>query len=788
MIYVTHARFSWHGNCASTSGGTHALDPVVDIGGRRAGAGRRPGRLAARTRDAVRPPLTDRHEGRHHEWAFAGGLALFLCLLAMVAAMPAARPGSEGDGDTLPVRVELAQTSRADSAAQARGPLAEDRMAGTARLRFDLPPETGDGARWVLWLRRDPFDTLRLSASGWRPEARDFYRPNDDGGELPMAYVFPLPREWRGAVSLDVAADSRMRAVLQPQVVRESAMVRINQRALALVATVYASLFMLGLMSLALYAAARDRSFLAFSGFAVLGLLLLAAGNGHLYMLPGLSVLAAWRAHGIWALSAFFMVSALHVTLQFAGTASVRPRMTGWIERLCLALMGVGLLSLLNVQVMGGWLLALATAGWMLAGAAAVAVMYDAARRRVPMALSVLLLTCLTFLAALAREAAARGLMADMPWSRYGDQLALVGCAALIAVGLMGRIGEFRTQRDLDRSAREETERLMRLETARSGFAAALQSRLRSLDGGDIPAIAFKLLLEHVLPHVPAQAGAVAAKDYHGRDVLVSQPAARRPHFQDVLAERGLALRRLLANDAPLQQAAAMDGAAVQEFAVRVPVRAPAWAALVLHRAGAGVFTPEEISLAHDFARMAAAHTDQALAAIQLRRTAEVDALTGAVNRRAIDQALMRKFLEAERSHRPLSVLFVDLDHFKDVNDRYGHACGDECLRQVAQTLRQAIGEQDLLGRYGGEEFVAVLPGRDAAEAQQIGEALRLAVQRCAIDWEGTRIALSVSVGVATRHAHETDPGATLARADKALYAAKRYGRNCVQAAPAVFD
>src|SRR3546814_4870180 len=93
------------------------------------------------------------------------------------------------------------------------------------------------------------------------------------------------------------------------------------------------------------------------------------------------------------------------------------------------------------------------------------------------------------------------------------------------------------------------------------------------------------------------------------------------------------------------------------------------------------LFTTDELALAGEFVRLALVHVDQALTAIQLRRSAELDALTGTFNRRTIDQWLVRSFGEAERDGQPISVLFVDMDHFKAINDKYGHACGDHCLR-----------------------------------------------------------------------------------------------------------
>ena len=135
-----------------------------------------------------------------------------------------------------------------------------------------------------------------------------------------------------------------------------------------------------------------------------------------------------------------------------------------------------------------------------------------------------------------------------------------------------------------------------------------------------------------------------------------------------------------------------------------------------------------------------------------------------------------------------MSVLFVDIDHFKSINDTHGHAAGDTVLKQVSDVLRRELQATDLLGRYGGEEFVIVLPGRNGDDARQLGERIRAAIELVRLDVEGKAIRLTVSVGVATRLPMETEPAAAVARADQALYAAKRGGRNRVNVAPAVFS
>jgi diguanylate cyclase (GGDEF)-like protein len=291
----------------------------------------------------------------------------------------------------------------------------------------------------------------------------------------------------------------------------------------------------------------------------------------------------------------------------------------------------------------------------------------------------------------------------------------------------------------------------------------------------------------HLLPLLPVSGLAVLAEGYHGRSLLLVEPSDSHDAVLAELSERALVLRRQAAAGLALQQPLTVAAAAFTEAVIPLRLRAPAWGALLLRRAGGEGLAPDEMALASEFCRTTQMQVDQAIAAIQLRQSAELDALTGSLNRRSVDQWLGRCFVEADRDDLPLSVLFVDLDRFKLINDRYGHAAGDQCLRAVAGALAGALEETDIFGRYGGEEFVVILPGRTGAAAREVGERLRAAVEREVIDWEGQPVKLTVSVGVATRREGERSPQATIERADKALYAAKRAGRNCVHVAPAVF-
>lgn len=169
----------------------------------------------------------------------------------------------------------------------------------------------------------------------------------------------------------------------------------------------------------------------------------------------------------------------------------------------------------------------------------------------------------------------------------------------------------------------------------------------------------------------------------------------------------------------------------------------------------------------------------------QLTRMSVTDALTQLSNRGHFDLMLDEEVRRAQRIEMPLSVLLLDIDHFKQVNDRYGHAMGDECLRLVAATLKQH-GQRagDVVARYGGEEFVIALPGMDSRQASEQAERIRAAVEKLHPTCGVTSLDLTVSIGMATLQPPITStPAQLLAAADAALYRAKHNGRNQVMVA-----
>ncbi len=159
-----------------------------------------------------------------------------------------------------------------------------------------------------------------------------------------------------------------------------------------------------------------------------------------------------------------------------------------------------------------------------------------------------------------------------------------------------------------------------------------------------------------------------------------------------------------------------------------------------------------------------------------------LDPLTCLGNRAALDSALRRELQLAERHQYELSLLMIDVDHFKKINDQYGHSMGDQALQEIARTIESVCRETDITFRYGGEEFVVLLRKTDEKGARTIGERLRREINTITIEKNGNSVQPSVSIGISTRAFGQKEHINDLFdRADEALYRAKEAGRNCVR-------
>ncbi|MEO8673253.1 MAG: 7TM diverse intracellular signaling domain-containing protein [Tahibacter sp.] len=168
----------------------------------------------------------------------------------------------------------------------------------------------------------------------------------------------------------------------------------------------------------------------------------------------------------------------------------------------------------------------------------------------------------------------------------------------------------------------------------------------------------------------------------------------------------------------------------------------------------------------------------------RLRETSLRDGLTGVWNRRHLDQALGENWHACHARRSPMSLLMIDIDHFKRINDDHGHVAGDDCLRAVATRIVSASDAGAVVARYGGEEFMVVLPDCDADCAQARAESVRIAIATAPVAIEGDSLPVTVSIGIASFDAQNSGSLLDLVRlSDQALYAAKRRGRNCVASA-----
>lgn len=164
---------------------------------------------------------------------------------------------------------------------------------------------------------------------------------------------------------------------------------------------------------------------------------------------------------------------------------------------------------------------------------------------------------------------------------------------------------------------------------------------------------------------------------------------------------------------------------------------------------------------------------------------ANYDMLTGIANRRLLQQTLRRDAERATREHAPYAVLMVDIDHFKAVNDTHGHLAGDAVLRHVAHLLQARVRGQDMVGRWGGEEFLVLLPATTLEGARQLAEAVRASVCDAPGHYDGIPLPVTISIGICADILQPGDrPRLLVDAADKALYAAKQDGRNRVEHAP----
>ncbi len=318
------------------------------------------------------------------------------------------------------------------------------------------------------------------------------------------------------------------------------------------------------------------------------------------------------------------------------------------------------------------------------------------------------------------------------------------------------------------------------VEAATSDFTAVISSHL------DLDELA-EASLDALLRHTGASAGAILAV----RDEELAPVAAHGLRALDRLAANDhvtRALRRAKTERIDVDPGDALvdsllvDQVAREILVVPIAFKSVPLGAVIL--AAVAPFGPDVPMLLEQFRADLGLALNNALTHDRLQRLAALDPLTDAYNRRFGLSRLREEFARTVRTGAPLGVLMLDLDHFKQVNDTHGHLVGDRILRATAGACRRVIREGDILVRYGGEEFLLVLPGASRADLAELAERVRRAIGTVVIAEGDQRISVTVSAGGASYPEHDVEAfEALIGTADAALYEAKRAGRDRVMVA-----
>jgi diguanylate cyclase (GGDEF)-like protein len=180
------------------------------------------------------------------------------------------------------------------------------------------------------------------------------------------------------------------------------------------------------------------------------------------------------------------------------------------------------------------------------------------------------------------------------------------------------------------------------------------------------------------------------------------------------------------------------------------------------------------------FAKQIGVSLERARLFQEVQSLALTDPLTGLQNRRSVFELGRVEFARAQRMQRTFCCMMLDLDHFKQINDQYGHLIGDQVLQEFAKRCKDSVREIDLVGRYGGEELIILMPETDRVTSLQVAERLRDSIACAPIRAFDKEIPVTVSIGVACQDENTTDLETLIARADQAMYIAKHKGRNRV--------
>lgn len=657
------------------------------------------------------------------------------------------------------------------------------------QVSFDVVGRVPDAMRQqgivALRFERTTLDFIEVEDAATGQVVRDgFYEVNRDRlPGLTSSYQFNVMVPPRGDLHLRIRAQSTTPTSLMARLEPHLLAGRDDRRVTGTAVMSYAVYLVLALVMIALYIATGQRSMLAFSWFALLRMLVLMSVNGHLYQIPGIDWFGTFGNHGTSVLMILGIAAGI-VLIQEHGALPGEVRGSQWRQLSMVVVVAAVIVSaallFAPLPPMTAWMLGKCT--WFALALIGLAFCARAYRNRIPHRVAVIAAVLLSFFASIAHLGYETGVVTHWWWAGCLLQITGAMLCTVAAISLVRRIESYRIELARARYHQQQLRRQMDAQTAVRELERELAHSLGDIADPELEYAAInRLLLAATASFGLEGAGLV---QFPGRRApqAYALPATMLDELRGWLTPRRNWVESVATGVAPVENHTPVVGRGLRSVLVPAQVLKGSHSVLVIERnADAPVLSVSDLAALASMTSAAREALEQQREARALIVTARIDALTGVLNRNSLDIDLAAALAQAARTRSPLAVLFLDIDHFKRINDEFGHAAGDECLRSVAHLLRSSLRSGDLLGRYGGEEFVVVSPGAPLAVAQQLGERIRAAVEMLEIVWEGQPIPVTISVGIAMRRRDEAASAYLLDRADQALYDAKRRGRNQVR-------
>ncbi|HET6605006.1 MAG TPA: diguanylate cyclase [Xanthomonadaceae bacterium] len=645
----------------------------------------------------------------------------------------------------------------------------------------------------VLVLEPVPADRINVFAAG----------PGGRYAETGLRMFRPGAMDWpltRHAVPLDASSGqpvylsvvTRVPVGVAPRIQDAEAFAGSDRRLAAAIAAAQVLMLAVALFLVVLSVAVRDGVYARFAALGFAWLLLAMAAGGQLYALPGLAIIGWWGVLGLVALE--LGVAALTLW-SIEGALALSGRDGRILRLLAIALAAIAGFALLNLQTLAVPLRVIALTALVAGQLMALGLSLRAAlggqtlgRALAPAFALALLLAASTSFTTLARVG---GL-------DPGPAALTVGAAVvclLFALALLDRVADLRRERDRAQATAQRVDTTLQVEASRRELVEGLQQVMRSAPAGDLEWMAFRKLLAALRTPIPHRAAAIVAYGYHDLDLLVSEPGEDKPRFVALLEQRGSNIKGICRGRTPLQirldpqfedANAGPEEEPPRESLVGVyaviplGIAKPGWGALLIERASED-FQTAEMRMAFELAQITLAASDQAASQVELTRRAEIDPLTGAFNRRAAEVAMDEAFARALDGRLPVSVLVLDIDRFRALNDKHGHEIGDRSLAAAAECIRKLLQPGDLLARMGADEFAVMLPGRALDAGREAAERIVAAIAQLRVRDESAIVSFTASAGVGSRGGDEESPKHMLGRATRAMETARSNGGNRVQ-------